>query len=176
MRKVIFTLIILAIIIVGVIAETKIEENYIKTATTESVLVTESTSLPPTTEKPSETNTEPILTISETETTEKIPEESKNGQYLGRWYITGYTAEEGFYYGKTTASGVGCKPGICAMNNGQRETLGINWGDSVYVEGHGVYRVQDCTAEYIYNTIDIWCYTNEEAFALTGYYEVWILE
>ena len=176
MRKVIFTLIILAIIIVGVIAETKIAQNYIKTTTTESVSVTESTSLPPATEKPSETNTEPILTISETETTEEITEESKNGQYLGRWYITGYTAEEGFAYGSTTKSGVGCKPGICAMNNEQRKTLGINWGDSIYVEGHGVYRVQDSTADYIYNTIDIWYYTNEEAMAATGFYEVWIIE
>jgi hypothetical protein len=36
--------------------------------------------------------------------------------------------------------------------------------------------VQDSTADFIYNTIDIWYYTNEEAMEATGYYEVWILE
>lgn len=180
MRKAIFTLIILAIIVVGVIARIKTEETYVKATTekpTESVLTTESKSIPQTTEKPSETNTEPILTETETETTEKITETTKkteNLRFLGRYFITGYTAEEGFGYGSVTASGVGVKPGICAMNDAERRALGIKYGDTLVIANHGEYKVQDSgCAEGV---VDIWYYTDREAMEATGYYDVWVKE
>lgn len=93
---------------------------------------------------------------------------------IGTMKVTGYTHEEGFRYGKTTASGTGCREGICAMNNTRRKELGIRYGDSLYIKGLGTYQVYDCGCSY--NTIDIWFWTNKEAYAITGYYEVYLVK
>ena len=61
MKHIVATLIILAVMIAGVMAEIKIEESYVKTTTetaAESVLSTEGKITPTTTEKPTETTTE----------------------------------------------------------------------------------------------------------------------
>lgn len=100
-----------------------------------------------------------------------------NGQeysYIGKMKITGYTHEEGFKYGQVTASGIGCREGICALNNTRRKELGIKYGDSIYIKGLGTYQVYDCGCSY--NTVDIWFWTNKEAYAITGYYEVYIVK
>ena len=120
-----------------------------------------------------ETTTE-HTTIKEETTSETSTENKKEKRLLGTFKITGYTAEEGFGYGSDTASGVGCRPGICAMNRFEMRELGISYGDYIYVEGLGKYQVADCTADRITNTVDIWVYTNAEAYSITGYREVYI--
>ncbi len=109
----------------------------------------------------------------ETETTRQ--NSSNHGAYIGKFKITGYTAEEGFYYGKQTASydthGYTCKPGICAMNSQRRRDLGLNYGDQIYIEGLGTYTVADCGCNY--NVVDIWVYTDAEAANLTSYRDVY---
>ena len=91
--------------------------------------------------------------------------------YIGRMYVTGYTAEEGFPLYSATSSGYGVRPGYCALNNSQRQALGISYGDQIYVEGLGTYTVMDCGCSW--GVVDIWLYTNAEAYAITGYYDVY---
>lgn len=98
------------------------------------------------------------------------PATERNG-YIGTMWITGYTAEEGFPEGSATASGYGVRPGYCAMNAEQRRSLGISYGDYIYVEGLGTYTVMDCGCGW--GVVDIWVYSNAEAYAMTGYYDVY---
>ena len=130
------------------------------------------------TESTTETTTIKETTTQEAEittTSEISTENKKEKRSLGTFKITGYTVEEGFGYGSVTASGkTGCKPGICAMNRFEMRELGLSYGDYIYVEGLGTYQVMDCTADRITNTVDIWVYTNAEAYSITGYREVYI--
>lgn len=109
--------------------------------------------------------------VAENETTETAYVDDNFNGYIGRMYVTGYTAEEGFYEGSPTASGVGAGPGTCAMNNSQRRSLGIKYGDRIYVEGLGTYTVTNCGCDW--GVVDIWLYTNAEAYSITGYYNVY---
>lgn len=116
-----------------------------------------------------------IVKIEETpaETPEEAPEEAEHGELLGRFRITGYTAEEGFPEGSPTASGEGVRAGYCAMNLTQMGMLGIHYGDQIYVDGMGTYTVMDCGCDE--GIVDIWCETNAEAYAFTGYYDVYLV-
>ena len=118
-----------------------------------------------------ETEAEPEETETETETltaeeTEAVAEPTEKNGYIGTFWITGYTAEEGFHEGSGTASGYGVRPGYCAMNADQRRSLGISYGDQIYVEGLGTYTVMDCGCGW--GVVDIWVYTNAEAYSITG--------
>ena len=126
----------------------------VETTTAETTIV-ETTTVPP------ETTVE-TTTVAETTTIATV-----NNNYLGYFKITGYTDEEGFKYGQITASGHPCEEGICAMNNSQRKSLGIKYGDAIYIEGYGTYYVYDCGCSW--GTIDIWCWTNKQAYGLTGH-------
>ena len=100
------------------------------------------------------------------EETEAVTEPTKKNGYIGTMWITGYTAEEGFPEGSATASGYGVRPGYCAMNAKQRRSLGISYGDQIRVEGLGTYLVMDCGCDW--GVVDIWLYTNAEAYSITG--------
>lgn len=126
------------------------------------------TTLPPTTEP--EITTE---LVSKTYTLTEPVTDSNDYGYIGTMWITGYTAEEGFPEGSATASGYGVRPGYCAMNDSQRRSLGISYGDQIYVEGLGTYTVMDCGCDW--GVVDIWVYSNAEAYALTGYYDVYLI-
>ena len=93
--------------------------------------------------------------------------------YLGVYLITGYTAEAGFPAGQATHSGYPVGPGICAMNYWQRISLGIEWGEQVYIEGLGTFTVYDSGCPW--GIIDIWVETNEQAYSITEYYDVYLL-
>lgn len=126
------------------------------------------TTLPPTTEP--ETTTEHV---SDTYTlTEPVTEWHDYG-YIGTFCITGYTAEEGFQEGSDTASGYGVRPGYCAMNAEQRRSLGISYGDQIYVKGLGTYTVMDSGCGW--GVVDIWVYTDAEAYSITGNYDVYLI-
>ncbi len=130
------------------------------------VATTAATTLPPTTEP----ETEPV---SETYTLTEPVTESHNDGYIGTFWITGYTAEEGFYEGSPTASGYGVRPGYCALNADQRRSLGISYGDQIYVEWLGTYTVMDSGCNW--DVVDIWVYTNAEAYTITGSYDVYLV-
>lgn len=104
--------------------------------------------------------------------TEPVTERHDNG-YIGTMWITGYTAEEGFPEGSDTASGYGVRPGFCAMNAEQRRSLGISYGDQICVEGLGTYMVMDSGCDW--GVVDIWVYSNAEAYAITGNYDVYLI-
>ena len=98
------------------------------------------------------------------------PEQSCGGE-IGIMYVTGYSAEEGFEEGEQTASGAPVGPGVCAMNAGQMCDLGISYGDYIRVEGLGTFCVLDCGCDW--GVVDIWCYTNAEAYRITDSYMVY---
>lgn len=131
-------------------------------------MVTEKTTAAPTTEYITEIELEVEETDPPTQT------KSSYGTPLGRMYITGYTAEEGFPEGSATASGYGVRSGYCALNNSQRQSLGLRYGDQIYVEGLGTYTIMDCGCGW--GVVDIWVYSNAEAYAMTGYYDVYIVQ
>lgn len=140
-----------------------------------SILTTTEILIPTETTTEKTTKQEVKTTIKETTTKETLTKDEEQGEHtrlLGIFWVTGYTAEEGFGYGSATASGVGCRPGICAMNNQQRKELGIEYGDTIYIKDLGSYQVQDCGCGY--GVVDIWMNTNAQAYAITGNYEVYI--
>ena len=92
---------------------------------------------------------------------------------LGSFLITGYTAEAGFPEGQATHSGYPVGPGVCAMNYWQRITLGIEWGEQLEIVGLGTFTVYDSGCPY--GVVDVWVPTNVEAYAMTEYYEVYLL-
>ena len=142
------------------------EESVPTETTTEKIteILTSTSKLQTTTAKPHVTTTKKELGLVS-------PYEYN---YIGYMRVTGYTEEEGFPYGSQTAWDYGsCKPGICAMNRHEMKTLGIHYGDYIYVKDIGEFRIEDCTADYITNTVDLWVYTNAEAYQLTGNYEVY---
>lgn len=113
---------------------------------------------------------EPIIEIPETAyaqppTSGRIP--------LGSFLITGYTAEAGFPEGQATHSGHPVGPGVCAMNYWQRITLGIEWGEQLEIVGLGTFTVYDSGCPY--GVVDVWVPTNAEAYAMTAYYDVYLL-
>lgn len=108
---------------------------------------------------------------TETPSTSQNDKSTYQSGYIGMFYITGYTAEEGFPEGSATASGYGVRPGYCAMNAEQRRSLGISYGDYIYVEGLGTYTVMDCGCGW--GVVDIWVYSNAEAYSITGSYNVY---
>lgn len=123
-------------------------------------------------------------TIADNETTESVSDthtmqtepvtESHGYGYIGTFYITAYTAEEGFPEGSETASGYGVRSGYCAMNLSQMRTLGISYGDKIRIEGskvNGTYTVMDCGCDW--GVVDIWVYSDAEAYSITGNGEVY---
>ena len=84
-------------------------------------VATTATTLPPTTEE--STNLE-VFSNSELLTTQESEEEpvteSHNDGYIGTFWITGYTAEEGFPEGSPTASGYGVRPVIWVQTSSIR--------------------------------------------------------
>lgn len=184
LRKIIIVLVmVLAFFGIAFIASNRELKNEAETTTTAVTEVTEmKTTKTATTNKTAETTTKtktkkktakteaPETTTKRKSLTERLSE--KIGKtHLGRFYITGYTAEEGFPEGSATASGFGCRPGICALNNAQRKELGIDYGETIYIDGLGEFTVADCGCAY--GVVDVWCYTNAEAYAMTGNYEVY---
>lgn len=157
-------------ILLTTVKETTFSSELKSKEVTVTEMATEKVTTPPTTEPKTEVKqTEPPVQVTEP------PVQSTNttGSYLGTMYITGYTAEEGFPEGSATASGYGVRSGYCALNDSQRRSLGLSYGDKIYVEGLGTYTIMDCGCGW--GVVDIWVYSNAEAYAMTGYYDVYIV-
>jgi 3D (Asp-Asp-Asp) domain-containing protein len=164
---VISALLLIAVIIFNIRLSHKQEATETTAESVQQTVVLQTTAQLTHTETTTEKATAKIIPIA---TTTRNTEQGEHTNPLGRFKVTGYTAEEGFPQGSATASGVGCRPGICAMNNAQRMELGIQYGDTIYIEGLGSYQVQDCGCAY--GVIDIWLHTDAQAYAITGHYEV----
>lgn len=143
-----------------VVKETKRTEVVVEiipetTTTTEAETTTIVETTQPST---SETTTEPIVT-----------EQQSSNIYLGNFRITGYVAT-----GNPTASG--CYPyvGGVAMNRQRMRDLGLSYGDKISIDGLGTYTIFDCGCKY--NTIDVFCSTVAECYALTTYADAYLVK
>lgn len=90
--------------------------------------------------------------------------------YLGRYKITGYdTCAK--CCGKSdgiTASGTTATAGrTCAMKN-------VPFGTKIYIEGIGERIVED-RGGFASNVIDVLCENHSACYAITGYYDVYII-
>lgn len=101
-------------------------------------------------------------TTTQTTMTTTIQREQNDKIYIGSYTITGYVAT-----GNLTASGVYPYVGGVAMNKQKMNDLGLSYGDQIHIEGFGTYTVFDCGCAY--NTIDIFCNTISECYAITSY-------
>ena len=84
--------------------------------------------------------------------------------YLGTYRCTGYVAT-----GNACASGVMPESGVTIASNS------LPMGTRVYIEGIGERVVQD-TGGMSSNVIDVFVDSTSEAYALTGDYEVYVIE
>ena len=84
--------------------------------------------------------------------------------YLGTYYCTGYTAT-----GNATSSGVMPEVGVTAACNS------LPTGTVIYIDGIGTRVIQD-TGGMGATTIDVFCGTVSDCYAITGNYEVYIVE
>lgn len=84
--------------------------------------------------------------------------------YLGTYRCTGYVAT-----GNACASGVMPEAGVTVASNS------LPMGTKVYIEGIGERVVQD-TGGMANNVIDVFVNSTDEAYQLTGDYEVYIVE
>lgn len=83
---------------------------------------------------------------------------------IGSFYITGYTAT-----GNATSSGVMPEVGVTAACNS------LPAGTVIYIEGIGTRVIQD-TGAMSNSVIDVFVGSTSEAYAITGTYEVYIVE
>lgn len=107
-------------------------------------------------------NTSSTTTTQTTTMTTTVQREQNDKIYIGSYTITGYVAT-----GNLTASGVYPYVGGVAMNKQKMNDLGLSYGDQIHIEGFGTYTVFDCGCAY--NTIDIFCNTISECYAITSY-------
>lgn len=99
------------------------------------------------------------------------PLDTSNMTYLGNWRITGYDPHCAHCCGKTngiTASGNQAVLGYSCGSNS------LPLGTKIYIEGYGVYRVDDCGGSST-NLIDIAADSHDICYTLTGNANVYII-
>ena len=112
------------------------------------------------------------------EVTETTTEESTETLPFGEFYITGYTPTCEHCCGKSdgiTASGVEATVGqTVAMHPIDMDIFGIEYGDSIYIEGIGERVVEDTGCGR--GVIDVACESHEECYKVTGYSTVEVMK
>lgn len=110
---------------------------------------------------------QPYLEVTETTTTE----ESTETLPFGEFYITGYTPTCEHCCGKTdgiASSGAVATVGrTAAMHPIDMDIFGIEYGDSIYIEGIGERVVEDTGCGR--GVIDVACESHEECYKVTRY-------
>ncbi len=99
-------------------------------------------------------------------------EELKDARYLGVYTVTGYDIDCPHCQGKyvnQSASGVQLTPGRSVAM-----CKDFPFGTEIYIEGLGFYVVEDRGVGP--GQIDVACNNHSECYALTGHYEVWVLD
>lgn len=98
-------------------------------------------------------------------------ERMKNARYIGEYSVTGYDPFCTHCCGKCdgiTASGAVVTEGYTVAMSGD-----FPFGTKIYIEGLGVFEVQDRGVEK--DKIDIALGSHAECYAVTGRYDVWVL-
>ena len=110
----------------------------------------------------------------------KAEAEKEKRVSIGTCYITGYDNCVqccGKWAGGPTASGV-----MPTVNHTVAMASDYPFGTKIYIEGLGYYTVEDRGVGYKYTNgvrypwVDVFCNNHAECFALTGYYEVYLVE
>jgi 3D (Asp-Asp-Asp) domain-containing protein len=116
------------------------------------------------------------MTIKEAPTVENV-EEVIGVIPFGVFYITGYTPTCEHCCGKSdgiTASGVvASAERTVAMHQTDMNNLGIEYGDSIYIEGIGERVVEDTGCRQ--GVIDVACASHEDCYKITRYATVEVL-
>lgn len=106
---------------------------------------------------------------------EPVPAETSSSisaEYLGNFRITGYVAT-----GSKTASGTWPSAGrTIAMNAAQRKSLGLSYGQQIYIEGNsinGIYTIEDSGCGW--GVVDVFCNSISECYSITSYADVYII-
>lgn len=102
--------------------------------------------------------------VTYSEPTTPVESSSVEGGYLGSFKCTGYVAT-----GNPCANGNYPSEGYTIASNS------LPMGTRVYIEGIGERVVED-TGGMDVGTLDVFCSSESECFALTGDYEVYIIE
>ena len=102
--------------------------------------------------------------VTYSEPTTPVESSSVEGGYLGSFKCTGYVAT-----GNTCANGNYPTSGYTIASNS------LPMGTRVYIEGIGERVVED-TGGMDGGTLDIFCNSVDECYALTGNYDVYIIE
>jgi hypothetical protein len=115
------------------------------------------------------TTSEEVTTDESTTTVEEVVTETVNEVYLGNFRITGYVAT-----GCKTASGTWPAAGrTIAMNKSQMNSLGLEYGDQIRVDGLGTYTLEDCGCKS--GRIDVFCNSVKECYALPSYLDAYLV-
>ena len=91
---------------------------------------------------------------------------------IGTYYITGYDNCAqccGKWAGGPTASGV-----MPTVNHTVAMSSDYPFGTRIYIEGLGYYTVEDRGVGR--GTVDVYCNNHAECYAITGYYDVYLVE
>lgn len=91
---------------------------------------------------------------------------------IGTCYITGYDNCVqccGKWAGGPTASGV-----MPTVNHTVAMSSAYPFGTRIYIDGLGYYTVEDRGVGS--GTVDVYCNNHSEAYAITGYYQVYLVE
>jgi hypothetical protein len=144
-----------------------INETVAIDTTTEST--TTHTTTVVTTSTDASTTSEEVTTDESTTTVEEVVTETVNEVYLGNFRITGYVAT-----GCKTASGTWPAAGrTIAMNKSQMNSLGLEYGDQIRVDGLGTYTLEDCGCKS--GRIDVFCNSVKECYALPSYLDAYLV-
>ena len=113
---------------------------------------------------------EPLSEDSNTTTTTTVAvEDNSNETYLGYFRITGYVST-----GNQTASGTWPSAGrTIAMNRSELDSLGLEWGDTIRIDGLGTYTLEDCGCKY--GVIDVFCNSVSACYDLTSHADAYLV-
>ena len=126
-----------------------------------------------------DTTTTTVATTSDSTTEETEDDECEveedydtsysNETYLGYFRITGYVSS-----GTKTASGTWPAVGrTIAMNKSQLNSLGLEWGDTIRIDGIGTFTLEDCGCKS--GVIDIYCNSVSACYDLTSHADAYLV-
>ena len=111
---------------------------------------------------------EPLSEDNTTTTTTTVAVD-ENETYLGYFRITGYVST-----GNQTASGTWPSAGrTIAMNRSQLDSLGLEWGDTIRIDGLGTYTLEDCGCKS--GVIDVFCNSVSACYDLTSHADAYLV-
>lgn len=93
--------------------------------------------------------------------------------YIGRCYVTGYAVTCKHCCGKTDGITASKKKAQVGRTIAMSEKY--PFGTRIYIAGLGEYVVEDRGGAIKGNKIDVGCNNHDECYAITGYYDAYII-